>query len=49
MAKYSATSPYFTTSEFSEYLDILSPRTITAELDDQSYTIERTMHIDQTC
>ena len=42
MAKYSATSPYFTTSEFPEYLDILSPRAITAELDDQSYTIERT-------
>jgi|TARA_Y100000310_G_scaffold49792_1_gene45987 hypothetical protein len=42
MAIYSSTSPYFTTSEFSEYLDILSPRTITVELDDQSYTIERT-------
>jgi len=42
MAKYSSTSPYFTTSEFPEYLDILSPRAITAELDDQSYTIERT-------
>ena len=42
MAKYSATSPYFTTSEFPEYLDILSPRAITAEFDDQSYTIERT-------
>ena len=42
MANYSSTSPYFTTSEFPEYLDILSPRTITAELDDQSYTIERT-------
>ena len=42
MAKYSVTSPYFTTSELPEYLDILSPRTITAELDDQFYTIERT-------
>ena len=42
MAKYSATSPYFTTSQFPEYLDILSPRTITAELDAHSYTIERT-------
>ena len=42
MARYSATSPYFTTSESSEYLDILSPRVITTELDDQSYTIERT-------
>ena len=42
MAKYSATSPYFTTTQFSEYLDILSPRAITAELDDHFYTIERT-------
>ena len=42
MSRYSATSPYFTTSEFPEFLDILSPRPITAELDDQSYTIERT-------
>ena len=42
MAKYSATSPYFTTSEYSVYLGILSPRPITAEKDDQSYTIERT-------
>ena len=42
MARYSSTSPYFTTSEFPEYLDILSPRAITAELDDHSYTIERT-------
>ena len=42
MAKYSNTSPYFTTPEFSNYLDILTPRTITAELDDRSYTIERT-------
>ena len=42
MARYSATSPYFTTSESSEHLNILSPREITTELDDQSYTIERT-------
>ena len=42
MARYSTTSPYFTTSEFSNYLDVLTPRTITAELDDHSYTIERT-------
>ena len=42
MAQYSATSPYFITSEFPEYLDILSPRPITAEPDDQFYTIERT-------
>ena len=42
MAIYSSTSPYFTTIENAEFLDILSPRSITAELDDQSYTIERT-------
>ncbi len=42
MARYSNTSPYFETEEFSDYLDVLNPRTITAELDDQSYTIERT-------
>jgi alpha-L-fucosidase len=42
MAKYSQTSPYFTTEEFDNSLDILSPRTITAEGDDHSYTIERT-------
>ena len=42
MAKYSNTSPYFETEEISDYLAILNPRTITAEQDDQSYTIERT-------
>ena len=42
MAKYSNTSPYFETREIADYLDILNPRTITAEADDQSYTIERT-------
>ena len=42
MANYSNTSPYFTTREVADYLDVLNPRTITAELDDQSYTIERT-------
>ena len=42
MARYSNTSPYFATREFSDYLDVINPRTITAELDDQSYTIERT-------
>ena len=42
MAKYSQTSPYFETTENDISLDILSPRTITAEGDDQSYTIERT-------
>ena len=42
MSRYSATSPYFATAEFAEFLDILTPRPITMELDDQSYTIERT-------
>jgi len=42
MAKYSITSPYYETSENDVSLDILNPRTITAEEDDQSYTIERT-------
>ena len=42
MAKYSNTSPYFETAEISNYLGLLNPRTITAEQDDQSYTIERT-------
>jgi len=42
MAKYSNTSPYFETREIADYLDIMNPRTITAEQDDQSYTIERT-------
>ena len=42
MAKYSNTSPYFDTRQVADYLDILTPRTITAEQDDQSYTIERT-------
>ncbi len=42
MAKYSNTSPYFETGEIGNYLDILNPRTITAEDDDQIYTIERT-------
>ena len=42
MATYSPTSPYFKTSEVGNYLDVLNPRTITAEADDQIYTIERT-------
>ena len=42
MARYSNTSPYFETRELSNYLDVLNPRTITAEEDDQTYTIERT-------
>ena len=42
MAQYSNSSPYFDTNEVSDYLDVLNPRTLTAEQDDQSYTIERT-------
>ena len=42
MAKYSNTSPYFETEQIANFLDVLNPRTITAEDDDQSYTIERT-------
>jgi len=42
MADYSNTSPYADTGETGDNLDILNPRTLTAEQDDQSYTIERT-------
>ena len=42
MAKYSQTSPYYQTAQNSINLETLNPRPITAELDDQSYTIERT-------
>jgi hypothetical protein len=42
MAQYSKTSPYADTEENRFYLDILTPRAITAELDDEDYTIERT-------
>jgi alpha-L-fucosidase len=42
MANYSNTSPYFETEMRSTYLDVLNPRTLTIEDDDQSYTIERT-------
>ena len=42
MANYSNTSPYFGTEMTSTYLDVLNPRTLTIEDDDQSYTIERT-------
>jgi len=42
MTKYSNTSPYFATTLTKTALDIFVPRTITAELDDQTYTIERT-------
>ena len=42
MATYSNTSPYFETDMKSTYLDVLNPRTLTEEDDDQSYTVERT-------
>ena len=41
MAKYSNTSPYFNTSENKNSLDFLNPRTIPADQDDTSYTIDR--------
>jgi alpha-L-fucosidase len=41
MAQYSNTSPYFNTLENNISLDFLIPRTITAEADDISYTIDR--------
>ena len=42
MAKYSLTSPYLGTRQQKNYLDIFSARPITAESDDQLYTVERT-------
>ena len=42
MSSYSRTSPYFDTPMTADNLEILTPRTITVEEDDQSYTIERT-------
>jgi len=41
MAKYSNTSPYFSTSQNNISLDFLTPRTITAAQDDVLYTIDR--------
>jgi len=42
MVDYSNTSPYADTGMTGDHLDILNPRTLTAEQDDQSYTVERT-------
>ena len=42
MARYSRTSPYFNTPQNKINLETLVARPITAEDDDQSYTIERT-------
>jgi alpha-L-fucosidase len=40
MAKYSSTSPYFTTDQNDVFLDILTPRPLTAEPDDINYEID---------
>ena len=42
MAKYSKTSPYFATPQNNVNLGVFVPRPLTAEKDDQTYTIERT-------
>ena len=42
MAKYSKTSPYYSTPQSDDALDLFVPRTFAIEDDDQSYTIERT-------
>ena len=36
MAKYSNTSPYFSTLQTETYLDLYTPRPITIDADDQS-------------
>lgn len=41
MAKYSTTSPYYTTRENSISLDFFVPRAITAQDNDVDYTIDR--------
>ena len=41
MAQYSNTSPYHSTPENEIILDFFVPRTLTAEQDDVSYTIDR--------
>ena len=38
--RYSATSPWYTTSTTQNYLDVLSIRPVSAEVDDFLYTIE---------
>ena len=40
MAKYTAKSPWFSTTIKDDYLDVLSIRTVSAESDDFLYTIE---------
>lgn len=42
MANYSKTSPYYETTQTKDTLGYFNPRTLTAEKDDQEYTIERT-------
>ena len=41
MAKYNNTSPYFTTPQNNLSLDFFTPRTITADADDISYTVDK--------
>ena len=41
MTKYNNTSPYFTTPQNNLSLDFFTPRTITAEADDISYTVDK--------
>jgi hypothetical protein len=40
-AEYSKTSPYFTTSKFGNFLDIMSYRSVRKLASDASYTIDR--------
>jgi alpha-L-fucosidase len=40
MATYSTSSPYYATSIVNNYLDILTIRSVSAEIDDFLYTIE---------
>ena len=40
MAKYTKTSPWYTTNITNNYLDILNIRAVSAEVDDFLYTIE---------
>ena len=42
MADYSNTSPYYATPQNEINLEMYVPRSITAEADDKTYTIERT-------
>ena len=41
-AKYSKSSPYYTTGFYGAFLDIINPRTISKRTDDVSFTIDHT-------